>query len=109
MGLWISILPVRVDTHELRANLGEIFAQAMGEGQFTRIRQDRSVGHFALKADSAAPESAGHYWLVAGGDVVLFASTQVPAGERDVWTDSFDRVMASLQISREKRASLPST
>ena len=105
VGLWISILPVRVDTNELRANLGEIFAQAMGEGQFTRIRQDRSLGHFAFKADSTASGNAGHYWLVAGGDVVLFASSQVPAGERDVWTEAFDRVMASLQISREDELS----
>lgn len=101
VGLWITILPVSVDTDGLRADLGELFAQAMGAGQFTGIRPDRSLRHFGLRADSTAPESAGCYWLVTGGDVVLFASTQIPVGERDVWADPFDRVMASVRINRD--------
>jgi uncharacterized protein YtpQ (UPF0354 family) len=105
VGLWISILPVRVDTDELQASLGELFAQALAEGEYARIRPDRSLRHFGLKADSTTPGSAGHYWLVAGGDVVLFASTQVPAGERGVWTEPFDRVMASLAIRRDDELS----
>ncbi len=43
----------------------------------------------------------GHYWIVAGGDVVLFASSQVPTAERDAWNPLFHQLMASLQITRE--------
>jgi uncharacterized protein YtpQ (UPF0354 family) len=44
----------------------------------------------------------GHYWIVTGGDVILFASSQVPAAERQVWNPTFDQVMASLQITRDE-------
>jgi uncharacterized protein YtpQ (UPF0354 family) len=33
--------------------------------------------------------------------VVLFASSQVPAAERDVWNPMFERLMASLHITRD--------
>jgi uncharacterized protein YtpQ (UPF0354 family) len=39
---------------------------------------------------------------VAGGDLVLFASTQVPIAERDEWNPLFQNVMASVQITREE-------
>ena len=43
----------------------------------------------------------GHYWIIAGGDVVLFASSQVPLAERDVWNPPFEKLMASLQVTRD--------
>jgi uncharacterized protein YtpQ (UPF0354 family) len=43
----------------------------------------------------------GHYWIIAGGDVVLFASSQVPVAERDTWNPPFEKLMASLQITRD--------
>jgi uncharacterized protein YtpQ (UPF0354 family) len=39
---------------------------------------------------------------VAGGDLVLFASTQVPPAERDAWNPLFQKVMASLEITRDE-------
>jgi uncharacterized protein YtpQ (UPF0354 family) len=48
----------------------------------------------------------GYYWLLAGGDVILFASSQVPAGERDVWNPMFDKVMSSLEITRDEELAL---
>lgn len=100
-GLWISILPVRADTEKLCADLGRLFADALGQLQWACLREDRSLLHFALKADSTGPaNNGGCYWLVAGGDVVLFASTQVPTVEREHWSAAFDLLMASLEITR---------
>ncbi len=101
VGLWISILPIRADTEALRANLREIFEQAVGGAQVAHIREDLSLRHFALKGDSTAPEQGGHFWLVAGGDILLLASTQFPPGEHEAWVGPFDRLMASLHIARQ--------
>jgi hypothetical protein len=54
-----------------------------------------------LIADMVQEGQGGHYWIVAGGDLVLFASSQVPVGERDEWNPPFARIMASLQITRD--------
>ncbi len=100
VGLWISILPMRLDTGALQADLRPLFEQAVGNAQVEHIREDRSLRHFALKGDSTAPDQGGHFWLVAGGDVLLLASTQFPPAERDAWVGPFDRLMASLRIGR---------
>ena len=47
----------------------------------------------------------GHYWLVAGGDVVLFASSQVPVGS-GYCNSPFERLMASLEITRDEELAL---
>ena len=65
------------------------------------MRRDPTLRHHAVKADVTKEGEAGHFWLVAGGDVVLFASSQVPAAERDLWTPNFDRLMESLEITRD--------
>jgi uncharacterized protein YtpQ (UPF0354 family) len=47
-------------------------------------------------------DQGGHYWIIAGGDLVLFASTQVPPAERDEWNPAFAKLMSTLHITREK-------
>jgi hypothetical protein len=37
-------------------------------------------------------------WLIAAGDMVLFASTQFPESERPAWEDVFARVLGSLEV-----------
>ena len=103
VGLWISVLPARVDTEhpEMRAGLRKMFQQAAGEG-LSNIREDRSLAHHALKADSAGRGEAGHFWLVTGGDLILFTSTQVPESARGEFEGPFDRLMASLRIHRDE-------
>ena len=54
--------------------------------------------------DITTPEMESH--VLAGGDVILFASSQVPAAEKDVWNPAFDRLMASVQITREEEHDL---
>jgi hypothetical protein len=69
----------------------------------SNLRPDPTLRHHGLKADIRKEGEGGNYWLVAGGDVVLFASTQVPVAERDEWNPAFERVMASLQITRDEQ------
>ncbi len=101
VGLWISILPMSVDTERINEDLPKLMQQALPEGQAGPMVRDATLRHFGLKADIKKEGEGGHYWIVSGGDLVLFASTQVPAAERDEWNPAFERIMASLQITRE--------
>ena len=102
VGLWISLMPFTLDTDRLADDLPQLFEKSLARAQVANIRRDTSLRHTAMKADMTDPEEGGHYWIVAGGDIVLFASTQVPPAERDVWTGPFDRLMASLHITRDR-------
>jgi uncharacterized protein YtpQ (UPF0354 family) len=102
VGLWISILPARVDTEKLAEALPKLMQQALGHIEAENLRPDPSLQHHGMKADIRKDGQGGHYWIVAGGDVVLFASSQVPAAERDVWNPPFEQLMASLQITRDE-------
>jgi uncharacterized protein YtpQ (UPF0354 family) len=101
VGLWISILPMSVDTDRLAEDLPRLMKQAIGQFEAENLRQDKTLRHYGLKADMKKEGEGGAYWIVVGGDVVLFASTQVPAGEENEWNPAFERLMASLQITRD--------
>jgi uncharacterized protein YtpQ (UPF0354 family) len=103
VGLWISILPVSVDTEhvEMRAGVLEMMGHVAGRESISNIREDSTLGHFGFKGDATRSGDAGRYWLVLGGDLVLFASTQVPETARPEYEGPFDRVMASLRIHRD--------
>ena len=101
VGLWISILPMSVDTDRMAEDLPKVIEQALPKFEATDLRRDESLKHYGLKADIHKDGQGGHYWVVTGGDVILFASSQVPAGERDEWNPAFDKVMASLRIDRD--------
>src|SRR5262249_43455982 len=105
VGLWISILPMSVDVDRLAEDLPGLMQQALDKsGGAPHLRRDPTLRHYGLVADMTKDGEGGHYWIVAGGDVVLFASSQVPAAERDVWNPPFAQLMASLQITREAEA-----
>jgi uncharacterized protein YtpQ (UPF0354 family) len=101
VGLWISIMPVSVDTDRLADELPQIMSQALPKFEAGDLRRDPTLRHYGLKADMHKEGEGGHYWIIAGGDVVLFASSQVPIAERDVWNPPFEQLMASLQITRD--------
>ena len=106
VGLWISLMPVSVDTDRLAEELPKILepgAPADGGGN---IRRDPTLRHYGVKADVHKEGEGGHYWLIAGGDVVLFASSQLPAAERDIWNPTFERLMATLEITRDEELAL---
>jgi hypothetical protein len=101
VGLWISIMPVSVDTDRLAEDLPRLIEHGLGKADAANLRPDPTLRHHGLVADVTKAGEGGNYWVVAGGDVVLFASSQVPAAERDEWNPPFQRVMASLQITRD--------
>jgi uncharacterized protein YtpQ (UPF0354 family) len=101
VGLWISIMPMRVDTEKLQEELPRLIQQALEKSEAVNLRRDETLRHYGLIADMTKEGEGGHYWIVAGGDIVLFASTQVPVAERDVWNPPFAQLMASLQITRD--------
>lgn len=101
VGLWISILPMSVDTEKLAEELPKLMQQTLDQSGLKDLRKDPKLRHYGLVADMAKEGQGGHSWIVAGGDVVLFASTQVPVGERDAWNPPFQQLMASLQITRD--------
>src|SRR5215471_11495286 len=102
VGLWISIMPMSIDTDRLAEELPKIMDQALPKAEAGNFQQDPTLRQYGLKADILKQGEGGHYWIVAGGDVILFASSQVPAAERDVWNPPFERLMASLQITRDE-------
>jgi uncharacterized protein YtpQ (UPF0354 family) len=106
VGLWISIMPVSLDTDGMEEHLPKLFEQSMEKTEAANLRRDESLQHYGIKADMTKEGEGGHYWMLIGGDLVLFASTQVPPAERDTWNPQFDRLMASLRITRDRELAL---
>jgi uncharacterized protein YtpQ (UPF0354 family) len=101
VGLWISIMPMSVDTEKLAEDLPKLMQQTLDKFEADNLRRDATIHDFAMIADQVKEGEGGNYWIIAGGDVVLFASTQVPTAERDVWNQPFFKLMASLRITRD--------
>ena len=106
VGLWITLMPVSVDSDRLAEELPKILNQVLPQMEGGNVRRDPTLRHYGVKADMHKEGEGGHYWLIAGGDVVLFASSQVPAAERHIWNPNFDRVMATLEITRDEELAL---
>ncbi|MCI0461556.1 MAG: DUF1444 family protein [Gemmataceae bacterium] len=106
VGLWISIMPVSVDTDRLAEELPRLLSQVLPQFQAGDVRHDTTLRHYGVKADMHKEGEGGHYWIIAGGDIVLFASSQVPAAERHVWNPLFEQLLASLQITRDEELAL---
>src|SRR5262249_10630020 len=100
-GLGISIMPMSVDAERLEKDLPMLMEQSISKVEATNMRRDTNLKHFGLIADMTKDGEGGHYWILTGGDVVLFASTQVPVAEREIWNPPFHRLMSSLQITRD--------
>jgi uncharacterized protein YtpQ (UPF0354 family) len=101
VGLWISILPYCVDSEKMAEDGPDVMQRALEKAGAKNLRPDSTLRHFAFKGDMDKDDEGGNYWIVAGGDVLLLASSQVPVGERDEWNPAFERLMTSLQITRD--------
>jgi uncharacterized protein YtpQ (UPF0354 family) len=101
VGLWISIMPFSVDTERLVEVLPQAMEQMVEKSEAANVRVDTTLRQYGLKADRQQEGEGGHYWILAGGDVVLFISSQVPIAERETWNPPFEKLMASLQITRD--------
>src|SRR4051794_22209513 len=100
-------MPVSVDTDRLAEELPRMLGQVIPAGaQGGNVRRDPTLRHHGVKADVQREGEKGHYWVIAGGDVVLFASSDVPAAERHVWNPIFERLLATLEITREDELAL---
>jgi uncharacterized protein YtpQ (UPF0354 family) len=106
VALWISILPANFDTDELGEKMMQFFTDSLSElGHAANFREERAMYHQTVKADNVKEGEAGHFWMIAGGDLVLYAHSQVPAGEKEIWGPPIDRILNSLRITREKEHS----
>ena len=101
VGLWISIMPMSIDTKRLEEDLPKLMQQSLKDTNAENLRKDTTLRHFGMVADMTKEGEGGNYWIVAGGDLVLFASTQVPPAEREQWNPAFFKLMASLHITRD--------
>jgi uncharacterized protein YtpQ (UPF0354 family) len=106
VGIWISVLPYSVDSGRLAEELPKILNQVLPHMQGADVRRDPMVRHYCVKADVQREGEGGHFWLIAGGDVVLFVSSQLPAAERHMWNPTFEQLLASLVITRDEELGL---
>lgn len=106
VGLWISIMPMRIDTDKMSEDLPKLMELSLEKTEAANLRRDNSLKDFGLIADRPRQDQGGNYWLVAGGDVVLFASTQVPPAERSTWNPILHKAMATLQITRDEHLAM---
>jgi len=61
LGLWISILPMSVDTERLEKDLPELMWHAIPDAGAANVRRDTSLRHFGLIADMTKAGQGGHY------------------------------------------------
>ena len=107
VGLWISLMPVSVDTDQLAEELPRMISQVIpADMRGGNVRRDPTLRHHGVKADMQKEGEGGHYWLIAGGDVVLFASSDVPVAERHIWNPIFEHLLATLEITRDDELAL---
>jgi uncharacterized protein YtpQ (UPF0354 family) len=101
VGLWISVMPMSVDTERMHEDLPRLMQDSLAQTGAVNMRRDETLRVHGLIADMSKDGEGGNYWVLAGGDVILFASTQVPVAERDLWNPLFYQVMRSLEITRD--------
>jgi uncharacterized protein YtpQ (UPF0354 family) len=106
VGLWISLMPLSVDSDRLAEELPKILSQALPHMEGGNVRRDPTLRHYGVKADVHKEGEGGHYWMIAGGDVLLFASSQLPVAERDIWNPTFERLLTTLEITRDEELAL---
>jgi uncharacterized protein YtpQ (UPF0354 family) len=101
VALWISVMPLSVDSDQLVDALPAMMNETVAKNEAVNPRPDPSLQHLAWVADRTKKGEAGHLWLVTAGDVLLLATSQVPAAEADHWNPLFQQVMSSLRVTRD--------
>src|SRR5271166_5034930 len=77
VGLWISIMPMSIDTDRIQEDLPQLMEKSLQGSGAANLRRDTTLRHYGLVADMTKEGEGGYYWIVAGGDIVLFISSQV--------------------------------
>ena len=92
----ITSTPIDWSTNSPGCRPGDPVGRAKGE-----IRRDPILRRSGVKVE-AQSEGPGRPPLVdRRGDVVLYTSTDVPTAESHVWNPIFERMLTSLEITRE--------
>src|SRR5688500_11707484 len=52
VGLWISIMPMSLDTDDIGAHLPKLMKQVMDKSEAGNIRKDEKLQHYGLRADN---------------------------------------------------------
>src|SRR5438034_11736841 len=63
VGLWISIMPMSVDTTRLNEDLPKLMEQCLEKTEAANLRKDDSLRHFGMIADMTKEGEGGNYWL----------------------------------------------
>src|SRR5207249_1039960 len=66
IGLWISILPMSVDTPRMEADLPKLMEQSLEKTEAANLRKDPTLRHYGLIADMTKEGEGGNYWIVMG-------------------------------------------
>src|SRR5207244_12650606 len=61
VGLWISILPMSLDTQRLKEDLPKLMQQSLPIKEAANLREDPTLRHFGLKADKITEGQGGHF------------------------------------------------
>src|SRR5260370_39327253 len=64
VGLWISIMPMSVDTDKMENDLPKIIEQALPKVEAVNLRRDTTLRHYGLVADMTKDGQGGHYWVM---------------------------------------------
>src|SRR5271170_1684536 len=62
VGLWISIMPMSVDTDKLAEELPRLLEQAIEKSEAENLRPDPTLRHHGMVADINKEGQGGHYW-----------------------------------------------
>src|SRR5258707_1831478 len=65
VGLWISILPMSVDTARLKEELPKLMEKSLEKTEATNLRQDDTLKDYALIVDMTKASEGGNYCNVA--------------------------------------------
>src|SRR3954463_9865579 len=71
VGLWISIMPISLDSDKVAEHIPKLMGDAIAKTKAANMRDDPSLRHHGMIADMTEEGQGGHYWIVAGGDLVL--------------------------------------
>src|SRR5258708_4008790 len=62
-GLWISIMPMSVDTEKLTEELPLLMGEALAKSEAGELHPDPTLRHYGLKAEMHKEGEGGHYWI----------------------------------------------
>src|SRR5262249_15698262 len=63
VGLWISIMPMSVDTDKISEVLPKMMEQSLEKTEAANLREDKTLRHYGMIADMTKEGEGGNYWI----------------------------------------------